>query len=109
MFSSPIIVRQLSRARHCSGLQVMKAALEMRPPRRVVGWIGRIAKFSALGLFYLALIPSALLGALHLWCVTDRDVAYRNQHPDSPACLDQRRSSDLLAREEYADIAEGQR
>jgi hypothetical protein len=81
----------------------------MRSPRRrrVLGWIWRITKVSAAGLFCLALIPVALVAGLNVWCATGRDVAYRNQHPSSLACQDQRRSADLLAGEDYVDVVEG--
>jgi hypothetical protein len=41
---------------------------------------------------------------LNLWYMTPRDVAYRNQHPLSQACADQRQFSDLFAQDQYRDI-----
>lgn len=86
------------------------SATETPSPRRrhVLGWIWRVTKVSAGGLLCLVLMPVALVVALNIWCATGRDVAYRNQHPASPACQDQRRAADLLARAEYADVVEGQ-
>jgi hypothetical protein len=86
------------------------AAMETRSPprRRVLGWIWGITKVSAAGFLCLVLILLAFVAGLNIWCVTGRDVAYRNQHPDSRACQDQRHLADLLAREDYADSVYGQ-
>jgi hypothetical protein len=56
---------------------------------------------------FLVVAVVAIVSAANIWLVTERDVAYRNQHPSSQACQDQRMFAGLLAHEEYADVKKG--
>jgi hypothetical protein len=78
----------------------------LRQVRRGIGWFGRGLKLSAFALGFLVLAFSGLVAALDFLWVTEQDVAYRGQHPDSQACRDQRQFAGILADEKYEDIVQ---
>jgi hypothetical protein len=85
------------------------ASVKIRSFRRLrhaVGWARRVLKYSALGVVGLWLALAGLVAVVDLCCVTDRDVAYRVQHPGSKACRDQRAFAAILAEEKYQDVIE---
>jgi hypothetical protein len=78
----------------------------LRHVRRGIGWCGRSLKLSVLAVGFLVLAFSGLVAALDFLWVTEQDVAYRGQHPDSQACHDQRQFAPILAQEKYEDVVQ---
>jgi hypothetical protein len=78
----------------------------LRPLRRGIGWCGRGLKLSVLAVGFLMLAFSGLVAALDFLWVTEQDVAYRGQHPDSEACKDERQFAAILAEEKYDDVVQ---
>ena len=78
----------------------------LRYVRRGIGWFGRGLRLSVLAVGFVVLALSGLVAALDFLWVTEQDVAYRGQHPDSRACKDQRQFAAILAREKYDDVVQ---
>jgi hypothetical protein len=76
----------------------------LRHMRRGIGWFGRGLKLSVLAVGFLVLAFSGLVAALDFLWVTEQDVAYRGEHPDSQACKDERQLATVLAQEKYDDV-----